>query len=244
VELNGILNDPFARTGIKREDTPYVKEKKMRKSESAKIGNRLALQQQHNEQFIAVNNVNNSNEQSEMVYNQQSYEKGFNDQLYPKDEIKFNKEYYNKPKPFYGLIHDKYVCSSDNPEMQVEIDKKKENALKTKTSLGFFNSNGRAVSATVPFKQQQKTLQRNNSYNKTGRLLSAGGNKLNTNTCNMINDSNNMSGVNNRMSKSPFGKLTYAQKLDQFMESNNLKYIGEKEPKVKQDEKVPEGTLL
>jgi hypothetical protein len=245
VELNGILNDPFARTGIKREDTPNVKEKKMRKSESAKIGNRLALQQQHNEQFIAANNVNNSNEQSEMVYNQQSYEKGFNDQLYPKDEIKFNKEYYNKPKPFYGLIHDKYVCSSDNPEMQVEIDKKKENALKTKTSLGFFNSNGRAVSATVPFKQQQKTLQRNNSYNKTGRLLSAGGNKLNTNTYNMINDSNNMSGVNNRMSKSPFGKLTYAQKLDQFMESNNLKYIGEKEPKVKQDdERVPEGTLL
>ena len=112
VELNGILNDPFARTGIKREDTPYVKEKKMRKSESAKIGNRLALQQQHNEQFIAVNNVNNSNEeQSEMVYNQQSYEKGFNDQLYPKDEIKFNKEYYNKPKPFYGLIHDKYVAN-------------------------------------------------------------------------------------------------------------------------------------
>ena len=242
VELNGILNDPFARTGIKREITPNVKAKKMRKSESAKIGNRLALQH-HNEEFIASsgnNNVVNGNEQNEMI--QQEYEKGFNEQLYKKDEVNFNKEHYNKPKPFYGLIHDKYVCSSDNPELQYEIDKKKENALKTKTSLGFFNSNGRAVSATVPM----KTMQRNNSFNKTGRLSSAGGSKLvPNNSCNVIMDSNSNNNVN-RTSKSPFGKLTYAQKLDQFMESNNLKYIGEKETtKIKQqDERVPEGTLL
>jgi hypothetical protein len=77
-------------------------------------------------------------------------------------------------------------------------------------------------------------------------MLSAGGNAIiPNNTTGNINSNTNI--MNKTVSRNGFNsKMTYAQRLDQFMESNNLKYIGETTTKAKTvsfapvPEKIPE----
>ena len=242
VELKGTFNDPFARNVIPKKATPNNNQKQQRKSESARVDHRTPLNKEpepcktetniHNE--VNINNNNNIPE---------GFEQGFNDQLYKVDTVNFNQENYQKPVPFYGFIHDKYVSSTDNPDLRVKIDKKKEEALKSKTSTGFYNSNNRAISATVSSYNDRtaKTFKggvtagttTTNSFGKPSRMLSAGGNAIipNNTTANINSNTNIM---NKTISRNGFNsKMTYAQRLDQFMESNNLKYIGETTTKAK-----------
>ena len=227
VELNGIQNDPFARTAgfnmmkgktpIQKIPTPKIEQKKpaSAKQETPK------LEEQKNQ------NNDNSN-----------YELGYNHQLYKEDKINFNKDNYKKPEPFYGFIHDKYVCSSENPDVRPLIDKRKTDMLMSKTSNAFYNSGSNNLN---------KTLTHNGAVS-SGQIktpsVASGLNNYNSNIPNQMQIDQTKS-MNRTTRDGGFKKMTYAQKLDQFMETNKLKYINEKPPQPKiinpiPMEKVPE----
>ena len=152
--------------------------------------------------------------------------------------INFDKEKYGiKPDPFYGFSHDPYVQSSDNPERLEEIVKaKKKQCIMSKTSAnGFYDNNSKIMEKyknnpnAINFQKQNKNCYNEPNVNSLGAVgqLNLEGNEAN------INNSE-VKRMNRTSSCFRPLKKTYEEKLDIFMERNNLKYI--EPPKV---EKTP-----
>lgn len=229
VELGGIQNDPFARTAghmvkdnknLKKTPTPKVME---RKASSAKP------------------EVSQKEEQKNQNIENGNYELGFNNQLYKEDKVNFNKDNYKRPDPFYGLIHDKYVSPSENPDIRPEIEKQKTNYLMSKTSGAFYPKTTDNLMKTPNsnlMTGQDKLTSRMNS----NREIDNRSNSIRTPNISKFNQTSSM----NKTTRDGFGKMTYAQKLDQFMETNKLKYINDPLPRQKMDsnlsqpEKIPD----
>ena len=217
IELNGVENDPFARTAghMMRGRTP------IQKTPTPKIEQKKPVSAKQKTPKIEEQKNPNSN-----------YELGYNHQLYKEDKINCNKDNYKKPEPFYGFIHDKYVCSSENPDVRPEIEKRKTDVLMSKTSNAFYNSASNTLNKVATSSSQMKTPS------------VSGTNNFNNNNPTQVKFDKTKT-MNRTTREGGFNKMTYAQKLDQFMETNKLKYINEKPPQPKvihpiPMEKVPE----
>ena len=105
---------------------------------------------------------------------------------FSQDVVKFDKEHYIKPQPFYGFVHDEYLIPP------VEEHRKK---IVTPTTRSF--------AEITQSKLAMKGMKSGNGSD------------------------NNSSTFNKKVTTSTLGPLgqTYAQKLDQFMVNNNLKFI-------------------
>ena len=85
---------------------------------------------------------------------------------------------------------------------------------------------------------QDKLTSRMNSK----REIDNRSNSIRTPNISKLNQTSSM----NKTTRDGFGKMTYAQKLDQFMETNKLKYINDPLPRQKMDsnlsqpEKIPD----
>lgn len=207
-------NDPFAKTAIQFRNKDENKSK--RQSMSAKpIGTLRSnhgshsvsrqgskaptpqQQQQHQLQSQSRNPTpgGNYSENINIENNNNNFQQENMGHVFNKTMTNFN-----KPDPYYGLIHDRYVCSSDNPDKRNKIEKNKEDNLTQKAAYGVYNGN--KLVTPPEFKEPTQNLTQTNIGNK---------------------------GVP-RNCFSAFGLrgLSNAQKLDKFMEMNKLNYVGEK----------------
>ena len=177
------------------------------------------------------------------------------------DKVDFNPDKYVKPNPFYGLIHDKYVNPSDNPENLAKIEKektlKKTQELKSATGTNFFNNTNMSQN------QFNNINNINNNFGGTNTKFNGTNTKINATNYNQYNqqpgltnnslmNTTNLNNALNRTSSSVMsktatntfgmskGKLSYAQQLDQFMATNNLKYIEPPKPPEPEPEPVVE----
>jgi hypothetical protein len=190
------------------------------------------------------NNVNiiNNNANVNNNFNKVNIEKKFNKTEYNNnlgfgngyfdDKVEFNSDKYVKPNPYYGLIHDKYVKPSDNANNLAKIEKdktiKKTQEIKTLTGNNFYNNTNNQLDQFN--KTNNKNIYNNNSLMNTNNLNNA----LNNTTNNFMSKT----GINNFGNNK--GKMSYAQKLDDFMNNNNLKYIEPPKPPEPQPEPVVE----
>ena len=173
------------------------------------------------------NNVNIENKFNKTEYNNLGFGNGYFD-----DKVEFNSDKYIKPNPYYGLIHDKYVKPSDNPNNLAKIENekliKKTQEIKTLTGSNFYNNTNNKL-------DQFNRTNNQNMYNNNSLMNT---NNLN----NTLNNNNIMSktGINNFSINK--GKMSYAQKLDDFMNNNNLKYI--EPPKPPEPQPEPKGKVM
>ena len=102
----------------------------------------------------------------------------------------------------------------------------------SKTSNAFYNSASNTLNKVATSSSQMKTPS------------VSGTNNFNNNNPTQVKFDQTKT-MNRTTREGGFNKMTYAQKLDQFMETNKLKYINEKPPQPKvihpiPMEKVPE----
>jgi hypothetical protein len=184
---------------------------------------------------IDKQNINNNFEEQKNENNSSEHDLG---REIPNNNIDFDRNVFGKkPDPNFGLSHDPYVQSSDNPEKLKEIEKMKKlqfTMSKTSTS-GFFN--GKNKNNGISQYQNNPNLSNfNQKFNKNNNKLSYGNNIANNlggvgslNIDGNINGNENISNEIKRMNKTSFGfrpfKKTYEEKLDNFMANHNLKYI-------------------
>lgn len=114
-------------------------------------------------------------------------------------------------QPHYELIHDRYVCPSDNPEKRYQITQQKVNNLSAKQ----FDS-------MAGNKTQQNIS--NNKSNNQNKFINQG---MHDKTIPLTQNLNNDKFKPRCYSAYPNKGLSYEQKLDQFMEDHKLEYIGE-----------------
>ena len=183
-----------------------------------------------------VNNNNNYNyeeQKNDMIPFQREFSAGcFN------STVNFDKEKYGKrPNPFFGFSHDPYVQSSENPEKMKEIEKNKKTQLSmAKTSTNnFYNNEKSKIVDNYKNNPNANNLQKPNKlYYNNADVNSLGG----VGQLKLENNANINNNETKKMNKTSSGfrplKKTYEEKLDMFMERNNLKYI--EPPKV---EKAP-----
>ena len=209
-----------------------------------------------NQQNI-INNKNNFNNQSEPImmkindmpdnninYN---YEEQKNEIIPFQEEfsggnfnpnVNFDKEKYGKkPNPFFGFSHDPYVQSSENPERLKEIEKNKKILLSmAKTTTNNFYNNDKLVDK-YKNNPNASNFQKSNKlyYNNANANCLGGVGQLNLE--NNINNNNEIKKMNKTSSGFRPLKKTYEEKLDMFMERNNLKYI--EPPKVEKNPPQP-----
>ncbi|MCQ2818256.1 MAG: hypothetical protein MJ252_13395 [archaeon] len=127
----------------------------------------------------------------------------------------FNKTYAEgfgkKPDPYFALIHDRYVQPRHYPEKKEQVEKQLVNNLtanKIEAMSGTQSDFNKA--SNLKYNLEENTL-RNNLHDGTVPITQG------------------LKGRNmNRTCYSSFPKpMTYEQKLDNFMNQNQLKYIGE-----------------
>ena len=179
-------------------------------------------------------NVNNFEEQkNDMVPFQREFSAGnFS------SNVNFDKEKYGKrPNPFFGFSHDPYVQSSENPEKlkEIENNKKIQLSMAKTTSNNFYNNEKNKLVDKYKNNPNASNFQKQNKlYYNNANVNSLGGvGQLNLEN-NVINNNNEIKKMNKTSSGFRPLKKTYEEKLDMFMERNNLKYI--EPPKV---EKIP-----
>ena len=203
-------------------------------------GNKTPLQN-NEEQKVNTPLSIHSNKSNPNINQNFDYHKEFGNGYF-NDKVQFNKENYVKPQPFYGFIHDKYVCSSENPEHLQQIEKEKAEKIMAKTTTGkFFNSNSNYSNNLSNFSNSNNNINNNNygnSYNNNFNNNSeynpglSNNPLMNTYELNKVlnqTGSSIMSKTGTGFRKTQ-GKLSYAQQLDKFMETNKLKYIEPPKP--------------
>ena len=187
----------------------------------------------NNNENINNENINNDGNFDERNFARTQYDnEGFGNGFF-NDKVDFNPDKYIKPKPFYGFIHDKYVNPSDNAENLAKIEKekteKKIQDTKTLTGTNFYKPNVSQYSGVNLNNNFQNT-----KFNATNNQPGITNNSLmnTTNLNNALNRTN--SSMMSRTATNSFGlskgKLSYAQQLDKFMYTNNLKYIEPPQP--------------
>lgn len=125
------------------------------------------------------------------------------------------------------MVHDQYVCPSDNIEKLGKIEKEKEDKMITKTVASM--SNG-FTSTKYPFEKNKSNESLATNYIPTTASTQPIVNMNKTSTMNMgktggaLNSEMAMS-MNKTSAIGKFPKMSYAQQLDTFMESNKLKFI-------------------
>lgn len=108
---------------------------------------------------------------------------------------------FHKPKPFYGLVHDKYVCSTDNVNVRNQLEKKKEDYL--------------------VFRKTHNIYQDSNGNNNNPAA------NANLHSFSSITNDSYVNGKRSCVSALGPRSLSNAQKLDKFLQNRNLNYIGE-----------------
>jgi hypothetical protein len=260
VELRGNNNDEYNK---KIGSTNTIDVNKKMGNTVSNFNKKPSIHSNNEEQKNPSNdNLNNNNDNNvEVINNNLNFAKtqydnqGFGNGYF-NDKVDFNPDKYVKPNPFYGLIHDKYVNPSDNPENLAKIEKektlKKTQELKNATGTNFYN---------IPNMSQVQFNNMNNTIGGTNTKFNATNTKFNVTNNNQYNQQPgltnnslmNTTNLNNALNKTSSsmmsktatnsfgvskGKLSYAQQLDQFMATNNLKYI--EPPKPPEPEPQPE----
>ena len=233
--------------------------KKMQRTKSVAINNKIIGNANNNnlikknsihneEQKNSINDNNNINNNINNNNNNINNEGNFDDKNFSKtqydnqgfgngyfnDKVDFNPDKYIKPKPFYGLIHDKYVNPSDNAENLAKIEKekteKKIQDMKSFTGTNFYKPNSSQYSNNNNTNNNFQNTKFNISNNQNGIMNNSLMNTTNLN--NALNKTN--SSIMSKTQTNSFGlnkgKLSYAQQLDKFMQTNNLKYIEPPQP--------------
>ena len=269
VELRGNNNDEYNKK-MQRTNSMSVGVNKKMGNTISNFNKKPSIHSNHEEQKNPsddnVNNLNSDNNNNnnsiegnnfaKTQYDNQGFGNGFFN-----DKVDFNPDKYVKPNPFYGLIHDKYVNPSDNPENLAKIEKektlKKTQELKSATGTNFFNNTNMSQN------QFNNINNINNNFGGTNTKFNGTNTKINATNYNQYNqqpgltnnslmNTTNLNNALNRTSSSVMsktatntfgmskGKLSYAQQLDQFMATNNLKYIEPPKPPEPEPEPVIE----
>ena len=202
--------------------------------------------------MVRINDIDKETNNNNIKYEEQKNENGASPEIeggYFNDTINFDRNVFGKkPDPNFGLSHDPYVQSSENPEKLKEIEKmKKLQFTMSKTSSnGFFNDKNKNNIITqyqnnpnlANFTQYQKFNKNKTNYG--GNMANNLGGVGHLNIEGNFNGNDNGFSEMNKMNITSVGfrplKQTYEEKLDNFMASHNLKYI-EPQKKEKIDKK-------
>ena len=190
--------------------------------------------------MVSINDIdkeNNNNNFEEQKNENNSSEPDLGREI-TNNNIDFDRNVFGKkPDPNFGLSHDPYVQSSDNPEKLKKKKKMKKlqfTMSKTSTS-GFFNGKNKN-NGISQYQNNPNLTNFNQKFNRNNNKLSCGSNIANNlggvgslNIDGYINGNENASNEIKRMNKTSFGfrpfKTTYEEKLDNFMANHNLKYV-------------------
>ena len=238
VELRGNNNDEYNK---KIGSTNTIDVNKKMGNTVSNFNKKPSIHSNNEEQKNPSNdNLNNNNDNNvEVINNNLNFAKtqydnqGFGNGYF-NDKVDFNPDKYVKPNPFYGLIHDKYVNPSDNAENLAKIEKekteKKIQDMKTFTGTNFYKPNSSQYSNNNNTNNNFQNTKFNISNNQNGIMNNSLMNTTNLN--NALNKTN--SSIMSKTQTNSFGlnkgKLSYAQQLDKFMQTNNLKYIEPPQP--------------
>ena len=204
--------------------------------------------------MVSINDIDKQSNNNNIKYEEQKNENNLSEVDYGKeipnnDNIEFDRNYFGKkPDPNFGLSHDPYVQSSDNPEKLKEIEKmKKLQFTMSKTSSSGFFSGKNKNNGMSQFQNNPNLSNFNQKTNKNNSKLNYGGSTIANNLGGVgsLNIDGNINGNDIRtneikkMNKTSFGfrpsKKTYEEKLDNFMANHNLKFV-EQQKKSIQDE--------
>ncbi len=203
--------------------------------------------------MVSINDIDKQSNNNNIKYEEQKNENNISEVDYGKeipnnDNIEFDRNYFGKkPDPNFGLSHDPYVQSSDNPEKLKEIEKmKKLQFTMSKTSSSGFFSGKNKNNGMSQFQNNPNLSNFNQKSNKNNSKLNYGGSNIANNLGGVgsLNIDGNINGNDRtneikKMNKTSFGfrpsKKTYEEKLDNFMANHNLKYV-EQQKKSIQDE--------
>ena len=185
-ELQGkIDNNPYDKRALKRLANSNVSTKR---NNDEQLGKESATSSCKEEEKKDVARDRNTSSSCTKVNKVVSDVDGIdiNAKPFSQDVVKFDKEHYIKPQPFYGFVHDEYL-----------IPPVEEHRKKTVTPTT------RSFAEITQSKLAMKGMKNGNERD------------------------NNSSTFNKKITTSTIGPLgqTYAQKLDQFMVNNNLKFI-------------------
>ena len=202
--------------------------------------------------MVRINDIDNETVKNNIKYEEQKNENIMSDSQIESYGGNFNNnanlnlnKYGKKTDPFFGISHDPYVQSSENPEKLKEIEKSKklQFAMAKTSNSGFFNgkdkANGISQYQNNPnlsnFNQYHKLKNSNNKMNYGGNIVNNLGGVGQLNIDGKVNVSENELNETKKMNKTSMGfgpiKKTYEEKLDDFMARNNFKYETSKEEK-------------
>ena len=202
--------------------------------------------------MVRINDIDNETVKNNIKYEEQKNENIMSDSQIESYGGNFNNnanlnlnKYGKKTDPFFGISHDPYVQSSENPEKLKEIEKSKklQFAMAKTSNSGFFNgkdkANGISQYQNNPnlsnFNKFHKLKNSNNKMNYGGNIVNNLGGVGQLNIDGKVNVNENELNETKKMNKTSMGfgpiKKTYEEKLDDFMARNNFKYETSKEEK-------------